>query len=203
MTKIWTSYEGGDKIIAYIDGKIYKANPKDEELENIVADMKMNDFSSKKLFGISPAYLKEVRLQEGKEYIQVFFGKESEEHLQIKDPVRREEIFNYFKDNIPDTVYQVDRYSKMKAGKKPMAALIVVGVLLLWALFYSVQIDAGAQFELVGGRITGLILGIASMGTPKTLMVFGSLMGIAAISMIAKMRNPPVMHRIAVVPKAS
>jgi hypothetical protein len=198
MNKIWTNYEGGDKIIAYIDGKIYKANPKDAELENTVSEMKMNDFSSKKLLSIPLAYLKEVRLQEGKEYIQVFFGTDSEEHLQIKDNNRRDEIFNYFKENIPNTVYHVDRFSKMKAGKKPMAALIVVGVLLLWALFYSVQIDAGAQFDPNGARIGGIILGIASMGTPKTIMIFGGLMAIAAIAMINKMRNPPVMHRVIV-----
>ena len=193
MIKIWTNYDGGDKIVAYVDGKIYKANPPQDEIESTVSNMQMNDFSGKKTFGIPLHNLRGVRLQEGKEYIQVFFGAESEEHFIIKNKELREEIFNYLKANIPGTVYQRIKYTPAKAAKKPLIAMVVVGVIFTYTLFLALTLEAGVEYEYKGtrGSTGGILLGIAGFGVVKVILIFGGLLGIAGLSAFFKMRNPP------------
>jgi hypothetical protein len=196
MTKIWTNYDNkGDKLIAFANNTIYKANPKTDEIENIVSQMKMNDFTNGDLFYVLAAEIRDIRLQEGKDYIQVLFGKDSEEHLQIKDDARREEIFNFLKDTLPDTSYTVDRYSKLKAVKKPLIALAVVEVLFLYTLFMAWELEMG-ESVMATGRIGALLVGIAGLGMVKVFLVYGALTGIVATSIALKMKNPPVVHVI-------
>ncbi|MCF6404529.1 hypothetical protein L3C95_16655 [Chitinophaga filiformis] len=121
MTRYWTNYDNkGDKLIAFGNGTLYKANPRPDEIEDIVRDMQMNNFTAPGLFGIPVDYIKDIRLQEGNDYIQVFFGKDSEEHLQIKDDATRQEIFDFLKDHLPGASYAVDTYTRFRAAKKPL-----------------------------------------------------------------------------------
>ncbi len=199
MTKIWTNYDNkGDKLIAFANNTIYKANPKTDEIEDLVRDMQMNNFTNGGLFYVSSSEIRDIQLQEGKDYIQVFFGKDSEEHLNIKDAVRREEIFNFLKDTLPATTYYVDRYSKIKTIKKPLIALAVVEILFLYTLFMAWELEAGESVMAVG-RIGGLLLGIAGLGMVNVFLIYGALTGIIATSMMLKMKNTPVIHVIKMV----
>lgn len=201
MTKIWTNYDGGDKIIAYVDGKIYKANPPKDEIESTISNMQLNDFSGKKTFGIPLHNLKGVRLQEGKEYIQVFFGAESEEHFILKNKEQREEIFNFLKDNIPGTDYHRVKHTPVKAAKKPLIAMVVVSVIFAWTLYLAINIESGVEYEYSNngrGGIGGILLGIAGFGVVKVILIFGGILGIAGLSAFSKMRNPPEFQAIVV-----
>ena len=199
MTRHWTNYDNkGDKLIAFANGTLYKANPKPDEIDNIVRDMQMNNFAAPGLFGIPVDYIREIRLQEGNDYIQVMFGKDSEEHLQIKDEATRQEVFDFLKDHLPGASYLVDTYTRFRAAKKPMIALAVVAVLFLYSLNVALRLDAG-ESVMAGGRIGGLLLGIASLGVNKVLMVYGALIAIAGTRTTLKMMNPPVVHLIRIV----
>lgn len=196
MTRIWTNYDNkGEKIIAFVNATLYKANPKEEELEFLVARMQANDFSDTSLFGIPLDYVRDIRLQEGNDHIQVFFGRDSEEHFLIKDETLREEIFAYLKEHIPGSSYRVDRYDKMRAATKPMAGLIVVALLFIYTLFIMNELDHGGTVYSTG-RISALLIGLISLGTVNVYLIFGALIGIAGFSMIRKMSNPPVVHVI-------
>jgi hypothetical protein len=47
MTRIWTNYDNkGEKIIAFVNATLYKANPKEEELEFLVARMQETTFQT-------------------------------------------------------------------------------------------------------------------------------------------------------------
>ena len=81
MTEVWTSSEkGNDKLIAFIDGTIYKANPKtDEETDILAKGIKSGSFDITKLWDIKTSNCKEIRLQDGKPYIEIFWGRDGEE----------------------------------------------------------------------------------------------------------------------------
>jgi hypothetical protein len=201
MDKIWINKKKGeDKLIAIGNNCIYKVNPKADRVEQYTNDLK-NGTVSDDVLSIPYSYIKNIQYQEGKQYIQVFFGQESEEYIRIKDDNKRNEIFKYFKDNIPGTAYQFEEYSAFKSGKKPMIAVILTSLLFAWTLYLSIQIELGYQYELVGGSghsITGLVLALANLGVLKVVLIFGSLLGIGLSSMIRKMRNRPSVHDIVI-----
>src|SRR4051812_46232350 len=122
--KTWTSTEKGDeRIIAYIDQTIYSGNPKLADVDAVVQDLKMRKVPTSNFVSIPQHYLKEINLEGGKEYIEVLYGADSSEHLQIKDDKSRKEIFEYFKANVPNSVSSVENYSKVRAGKNPLIAM--------------------------------------------------------------------------------
>lgn len=195
--KIWTnSQKGDDRIIFHLDDTIYKCNPKAAEAEQVAWGIDKGVLPDENLFGIPLSYVDEVRWQEGKKYIQVFF-RGSEEYFTIDDNTKRQEIFFYFKAILPSFSSKVERKTAIQAGKKPLIALVVVGVLCLVTLFFSWTIESGVGYEF--GSRAGLltaVIGIASLGTKKVLLIFGSLLAIAGFSFANKARRPSVSHRI-------
>ena len=197
MDKIWINQgAGGDKIIAIVNDIIYKVNPRDEEIADVARDLKMKRIPQQNTFSLPISYIREIRLQEGREYIQVFFGGNSEEHLRIKDAVLREEIFNFFRENTTHCVFYLERYSKIKAAKKPLIAFLVVAGLYLYTAYLAVSMANGSEFEIRGPGLGGIAYFLATLGPAKNILIFGGLAGIALLAAINKMRNPPVMHRI-------
>jgi hypothetical protein len=132
----------------------------------------------------------------------VFFGAESEEHFIIKNKEQREEIFNYLKENIPGTSYHQVKYTPVKAAKKPLIAMVVVGVIFAWTLFLALTMEAGVEYEYhtegTHGGTGGILLGIAGLGVAKVVLIFGGLLGIAGLSAFFKMRNPPEFQTVIV-----
>ena len=197
MDKIWTNPDArGDKIIAIVNDILYKVNPRDEEIAEVARDLKMRRIPQQNTFSLPMSYIWEIRLQEGKEYIQVFFRGKSEEHLMIKDAVLREEIFNFFKKNTTQSKFYLERHSKIKAAKKPLIALLVVAGLWLYTAYLSIRIADGTEFEIRGPGLGGIAYFLATLGPAKNILIFGGLAGIALLAAINKMRNPPVLHRI-------
>jgi hypothetical protein len=114
----------------------------------------------------------------------------------IKDAVLREEIFNFFKKNTTQSKFCLERYSKIKAAKKPLIALLVVAGLWLYTAYLSIRIADGTEFEIRGPGLGGIAYFLATLGPAKNILIFGALAGIALLAAINKIRNPPVMHRI-------
>src|SRR5439155_19077649 len=83
MVEIITSNEkGNDRLIAFVDGTIYKANPKtDQETDILASGLKSASFDSTKLWEIKTRNCKEIRLQDSKPYIEIFWRKSGEEQL--------------------------------------------------------------------------------------------------------------------------
>jgi hypothetical protein len=203
MTEVWTSNEkGNDKLIAFIDGVIYKANPKtDEETDEMAKAIKLGSFDARKLWEIKTRNCKEIRLQDGKPYIEIYWGKDGEEQLRITDEYKRYRIFECIKVNTPDGSFTTDKWSPFRAGRKPMIAFFVVLGLFLWTLFYAVQAESGKVYYLENGHynsLTGIVLIIASLGLVNVIIIFSFLLGIAAFAFIRKVKNPAAVSRIVI-----
>jgi len=198
MNKIWINKEkGSDKIIALGSDRIFKISPKDESIFQYANDIE-NEIIAKSVFAIPFTHIRTIHLQEGRKYIQVFFGKESEEHFRVNDVNKLVEIFKYLKENIPRTTYNYEQYSALKAGKKPLIAVTVVFILFVWAMNWAIKIQMGYEYELVGNgvSISGIVLGLASLGVVNVILIFSTLLGIGLYSMIRKMKNRPTVHEI-------
>ncbi|MEO5890070.1 MAG: hypothetical protein ABIQ31_07445 [Ferruginibacter sp.] len=198
--KIWRSYEKGDDvIIAYHDGTIYRGNPNSEEIEQVIYNLQREIIPAKSFTAIPPHYLKQINLEEGLNYIEVLFGADSSEHLKIKDLEKRKEIFDYLKTTIPNAKFYTDNYSKIKAGKKPLIAMVVVAVLFLWTFYIALGIEAGNEYGVTGDRnnsLAGIVLAFASLGIKNVALIFGSLFTVALISFLQKIKKPKVVHRL-------
>jgi hypothetical protein len=198
---IWRSdNKGDDKIIAYINETIYKCNPKESEIENVFYNLKNNIPPTNNFTSVPLSYLKEIHLEESKNYIEILFGGDSTEQLKINDSLVKAEIFDFFRTNIPRTKFSIDKYSKLRAGKKPLIAMFVVLAICLWTFYISNGIEEGGEYKVVGSQrsVASIVLMLASLGTKNVLLIFVSLFGIALTSFILKTKNPKVVRKIVV-----
>jgi hypothetical protein len=198
---IWRSEnKNDDKIIAYFNETIYKCNPKESEIENVFNNLKNNQAPTNNFTSVPLSYLKEIQLEEGKNYIEIFFGGDSTEQLKINDSLVKDDIFQYLKTNIPRTKFSIDKYSKLRAGKKPLIAMLVVLAICLWTFYISSGIEQGDEYKVVGNQrsVASIVLMLASLGTKNVLLIFGSLFGIALTSFILKTKSPKIVRKIVV-----
>ena len=199
--KIWTSSESGsEKIIGFFNQTIYKGNPRQNDIEACLSDLKMHVIP-KGFIGIPLNYIREINMQEGKNYIEVRFGNDSYQNYRIKNEHVRNEIFEYLRFNIVNNKFSIDRFSRLRAGKKPLIALVVVFLLFLWTLSIAIGIARGDEYEIVGHKnsIAGIVLLLAGMGVKKVTLLFSSFLAIAFFSFFAKTRNPPVIKRLTII----
>lgn len=198
--QVWISKEkADDKIIAFVNQTVYKGNPKIDEIESVVFELKMKDRIPAGLAGFPLSYIRSINLREGKNYIELLFGKDSTEELKITDEKRRREIFEYFKANIPGSVYSMHKPTAIQSGKKSLIACFVVAAIFAWTLYIALGIESGAEYDVSNqhyNSIAGIVLAIASIGVKKVILIFGSLLAIALISFIKKARNRAVVERI-------
>lgn len=199
--KIWINEnDSDDKLIAYYQDKIYKANPKADELKSIVSEFRMTKTPPPIFMGIPLAYIKEIRFQEEKDYIEILFGESSYEHIKISDENKKIEIFDYFSTLFPNAKISREKYSKLKAGKKPLYAMLTLSIIFTWSLYISLNIEAGYEYEIKGsaGSLAGVVLALASLGVKKLTLIFSSLMCISFISFYFKTKTPTTFRRIVI-----
>ncbi|MBK9718211.1 MAG: hypothetical protein IPO85_11995 [Saprospiraceae bacterium] len=199
--KIWTSKEkGDDKIIIYANETIYKANPAAEKIDEYLFNLKMQNSPTTDFFSIPLRYISEINLQEGKKYIAVIF-KGDYEHFKIADDKRRNEIFEFFKQNIPGANFSLVSQSKLQSVKKPLIAIGVILAIFLWTLYIALGIEDGNEYDVIGQRyhsIAGIVLALASLGVNKIVVIFGSLFLIAGLSLRNKYKNPIIKNALTI-----
>ena len=191
--KIWTStMKGDDKVIAFFDGMIYKANPKNNEIESYVFDLKTNKNSALGFFTIPVGYISEINMTQGKNYLEILFRGDYE-HLKINDSKIKSEVFNFFKENIPNTSYASVTESKIMYAKKPLIALTVILIAFLWSFFIAKGMEQGNEYDVYGQHydsFAGIILVLANLGVTNLCLLFGSLFLIAGIRLFRKLKYP-------------
>ena len=199
---VWKSIEKGDsKIIAYLNNTIYKGNPKESELESIFRKLKTGDTQNLNLFEINQSVLKEVRLDERKECIQIFFGQTSYEELKVKNKETRNEIYKYLSENIPNSKKITKHYSKIESGKKALYAFFVILIFFIWSSYLALDIENGAEYEVSGSghSIAGIVLGIGLLGINTILFIFIPLLIISILSFFINTRKPKIVHKTIVI----
>ena len=98
--KFWTSIQKhDDKIIAFANETIYKANPRVNDIDKYILDLKTQNISYPQFLGIPLHYVTQINQQENKKYIEVMFRGDTE-HLKIENDNQRNEIFEFFKQSV-------------------------------------------------------------------------------------------------------
>jgi len=197
---IWKNDDkGDDKIIAFFNDMIYRVNPKQKDIEQVLFDFTVNKPPTSNYTAIPLRQIREINMEDNKDYIVVLFNRDSYEHLRIKDSFRRKEIFEYFKTNISNTHYTVTTYNKLETGKKPLIAMVVIVAICLWTLYIASTIEKGTNYNVQeSGMLAKIVILIAASGIKNILLIFGSLSAIAFASFLYKTRSPKKVKKIIV-----
>lgn len=197
--KIWSgSKKGDDKIIAYFNDTIFKANPKDSEIENYIIALKTNRESAKGFFTIPSRYISEINMQEGKNYLEVIFRGDTE-FLITSDESIKKEMFNFFTESIPGAVSINVKESKLKSARKPFIGLIILLAVFFWTLYLAIGMENGVEYDVEGQHyhsISGIMLVLASVGVVRLSLIFASLFLISFYTFFKKFKNPVVKNSL-------
>lgn len=194
----WTSnFKSDTSFIGIRDNILYIANPKPGALDALIAEFKYHNTPPSGALGIPFHYIHSIRFYEGKNRLELKFREDSTEEIIISDPAKKEEVFAYLKNAIPGLKYYVDSYSRLRAGKKPLIAMVVIAGLFLWSYFLATGVEHEATFDVKGQRyhsIAGIVLVLANLGTKNLILLFGALLAIASVAFFRKAKHPPVVR---------
>jgi hypothetical protein len=192
MNKFWKIKDSKSNKLIYIKDKtIYKGNPKQEELNRLNSETTNLAFLEN-LFSIPYSYIKRVENQIEKNEIKIFYGKDSEDELIIKDKNMKKEIFEFIKQDNPTLKYSSELPSVLKYAKAQFFALLFTTGIFLWSLYLAIQIESGVEYELVGGGrpgITGIVLAIANLGVLKIVIGFIILLAIILFALTKRLKS--------------
>ena len=190
--KVWTNTEkGSDKVIAVDDQKLHKGNPKSENFNATLASVNKGNIPPGFL-SIPFSYIKQIQWQEGKPYIQVFFGQDSEEYFRVKHDLKRREIFEYLKTTLPNSAYKLEKYTAWRSAKKAIIATIVISILFAVVLDTAIRLEQGTYY---GAQLV-IVLFFAGLGVRNVVLLFGAFITIGLIAIYRKVTNKPVIHLI-------
>ncbi|MEG1141447.1 MAG: hypothetical protein RSE41_03185 [Clostridia bacterium] len=100
MHKFWKLNESkSNNLILIKDKIIYKGNLENNFINKINLETTDLTFLNK-LFSIPYSYIWKIENQEGKNYIKIFFGNDSEEELIIENEDIKKEIFEFLKNDL-------------------------------------------------------------------------------------------------------
>lgn len=192
MYKIWKLKESkSNKLILIKNEIIYKGNPKESDLSCLNSET--NDFSFlKDLFSIPYSYIRRIENQSGKNYIKIFFGKDSEEELYIDNENIKNEVFAFLKNDNPNFKYSTQIPSDAEYAKGQYFALLSLTGIFVWSELLAFQIENGAKYEIVGGGspgIVGIMLIVANLGSLKIISGYVILLGITIFALKKKLKS--------------
>tara|TARA_B110000046_G_C13014883_1_gene408222 strand:+ start:1666 stop:2271 length:606 start_codon:yes stop_codon:yes gene_type:complete len=190
MIKFWNIKKKRNiDIILVNETSVFKGKIKNEEL-NHFSKLIENKKIPENLFEIPFSYIKKIESQENKNYIKIYFGKESEEELICENENLKKEIFNYLKENISTLGYSKEIPSIIKYAKPQLFSILVTLGIFLWSLYYAIQIESGIEYELKGTAGLGAIIySIGLLGVFKVVLLFLLLIGILVYSLIKKIQS--------------
>ena len=114
IQKFWISKETEtDSIILIANNMIYKGNKSLSKIDNAISQI-YSDKIPEGLFSLPFSYIDKIQMQEGKKVIRVTFSKDSTDHMRIEDDHKRNEVFEYLKENIEKAEYEYVEYSMFK-----------------------------------------------------------------------------------------
>lgn len=196
---IWENkLKGNDRIVAFVNNTIYRGNPKEDQISNIIFELKNEKKHISNITGIPISYIKEINSEKGKNYIEILFGKDSSELIKINDEKNRIEIFEFFKNNIQNSNHFVDEYSKYRTGKKPLIGMFVLFALFLLSYYFAMEIENG-NYDSIPNKaniIIALVLQVSYLGTNYVMLIFGVLMMIPFLNFLNKTKQKIIVEKI-------
>ncbi|WP_024769101.1 hypothetical protein [Aquimarina macrocephali] len=204
MNKLWKLSESKyDKLIFIKNQTIYKGNLDPEKINkfNLNVETSSNIEIEKELFSIPYKYIKKIINQKGIKHIKIFFGKDSEEELNVEDEKIKNFIFHFLKDDIKGLKYKSELPTFLNYCKAQIFALLILTGVFLWSMYYAIEIANGTIFELRGGGrlgLGGLVFILASLGKTKLILGYSLFIGITLLSLFRKLKSRTerqILHR--------
>lgn len=194
--KIWISREKGDTNIIAFDGKlVYKGSPPIGHIDRCVMDLSMG-ISCSYIMAVPLRFIVRIRTELGEDTID-FIGAGTDHSVRVSDLLKKEEIFVYFREHVPGAVFSVDTRASLQAVNRKFVGLFILLAIFLWALYLSLMMGNGVQYEVPGGHsISGIVLVLADLGPSNLSMLFLPVLFVMLVSAIKKKRNPPVIYSL-------
>ncbi len=196
MNKAWKLSEPkSDKLIVIKNQTIYKGNLDREKINkfSLEAETSLNTEIEKELFSIPYQYIKKIVNQKGIKHIKICFGKDSEEELNVANEKIKNEIFEFLKKDNPDLKYTTELPSFFNYCKAQIFALLILTGVFIWSMYYAIEIDNGAVFEVRGGGtrvgIGGIVFILGNLGKTKLIIGYAAFMGITLVSLLRKLKS--------------
>ncbi|MDQ0591740.1 hypothetical protein QFZ37_000109 [Chryseobacterium ginsenosidimutans] len=186
--EVWKSTNNGDtKLVIFNNNIIYSGNPRDENMNNAVYDIKNNRLPDN-MMSIPLSYLKKIEKKE--KNIELFYGSKSSERIVISNDSLRNTIFDYLKNNITHLSYSQETISAAESVKKSIIALIVILIAFFFTMTIVFDLENGYDYEIHSPKsIFTIIYVIASLGRIKVFLIFSSLMLITGINIFMKAKS--------------
>ncbi|MDO6492123.1 MAG: hypothetical protein ACSHW4_13905 [Cellulophaga sp.] len=187
MFKFWKQENAKyNKLILIKDSCIFIGNPNDKDISKLNSET--TDFSFlKAIFSIPYSYIKKIETQEGKNKISIYYGKESEEEIVIKDEKIKKEVFSYLKSDIHNAEYKSKKPNVFIYAKSQMFAVLIVSLIFGYS-FYSAHIIENQLSDYI--YVPNIILlPIIDMGTTKIAIVFAALITVCLFALVHKLKS--------------
>ena len=191
MNKIWKPTEPkSDKLILIREGCIYKGNPSFEDL-NSINEKTFNIDQVNNLFSIPYSYIKRIENQEGKGFIHIYLGKETEEQLKISNENLKNEVFDFLRKELPNLKYSSKTPSVFSYAKAQIFGILISTVIFIWSMYFAFQISNGTEYVMRGSGIglVGLVLLLAKFGMTKLIMGYSIIIGLGVFSFLKKLKS--------------
>lgn len=186
MKKYWIINDKLNRLIFIKDKSIYFGTPKDLNSNDFLFNLKKG-IITEEIFSIPYSYISQIENQSKSQIIKIYFGKDSEDEIYIKDNLIKSEVFDFLKSELPEFEYSEKTPSLFKHTKPQMFAILFSTIAFLWTLYITQQIENGIEYQIVGKPgISGIILVIAQFGTLKVIIGFSLLISIAIFSLLWK-----------------
>lgn len=186
--EVWKSGIKGDtKLIVFSNNIIYLGNPKDENINNAVYDIK-NNILPDKIMSIPLSYIKKIEKKD--KNIDLFYGSTSSERIVISNDSLRNTVFDYFKHNIPHLSYSQENISAISSVKKSIIALAIILTVFFYTLTLALDIENGNDYEIRSYKsVFAIMYVIAKLGSLKVIMIFSALILVTATNIFFKAKS--------------
>ncbi len=186
MEKYWIVDNKQNRLIFIKEESIYFGTPKEVNNSKFLFHLKKG-IVAENIFGIPYAYIKRIECQSKSQTIKIYFGKDSEDEIYIKNDLVKNEIFDYLKYQLSKFEYS-ERVPSIFKHTKPQLFSILFSILAFLLTFnIAEEIENGAKFQLEGRTgIGSILLGISQFGRLKVIIGFSLLISIAAFSFVQK-----------------
>lgn len=186
--EVWKSTNNGDtKLVIFNNNIIYIGNPKDENINSAVYDIK-NNILPDKMMSIPFSYLKKIEKKE--KNIELFYGSKSSERIVISNDSLRNTIFDYFKNNITHLSYSQETISAANSVKGSIIALIVILISFFFTMNIVFNLEDGYDYEINSPKsLFAIMYVIAKLGTVKVILIFSALMLITGVNIFFKAKS--------------
>ncbi len=201
IEKIWINRkETGHNFILFHNNILYRRKVNKDSISQVENELKHEKISDK-FIGLPISYVKKIEYRDDDKFINISYGSDSVDSIEMNDQPLRKEVFEYLKTNTNLKKSYIKKPGVLYRIKKPLIALLVVGGIFTYVYSIMNGLNQGYEYEIVGGRrggagLGGIILGLAHFGLMINILIFTPLALIAMYRIKKNLENDSEIHYI-------